>query len=207
MSHRLGIEPCFSIEELPQKLESGFVIFDPAQEFERNNEQGLQFFAEWSFQICKQTEAAKYPRLFACDEIQLLMGNDYIFPEIQAISQTGRRMGLDMAIVSQQVNELHNVFRAQTTERVFFQHLDPYVLSVAEKWGFDAEEISRLALGEFVYGNDRGEFRRGSLFNVKQRLPENSKAVVDSSAQPDDSNSGKASETARGVVGSTAPGG
>jgi len=164
MAQRLRFAPVLDFEALPSELERGFVIFDPAREFEADYTLGLQAFSRWSFEICKTTNAARYPRLFACDEMQLLMGNDECLPEVQSVIQTGRRVGLDMAIVAQQLNELHNIARSQTTERVTFQHEDPYVLSVMAKWGFDPEAVAALPVGEFLYRNDRGEERRDKLF-------------------------------------------
>lgn len=170
MSQRLNMPAVDSWEQLPEALKTGFVIYDPSRDFENNMETGLCAFSKWAFEICKQApEAAKYPRLFACDELQLLMGVNNIFPEVQAIVQTGRRMGLDMAIVSQQLNEMHNIFRSQTTERITFQHEDAYVLGVIDKWGFDPQLVKLLNTGEYLWRNDRGENGRGRLFGVDKQ--------------------------------------
>lgn len=69
-----------------------------------------------------------------------------------------------MAIVSQQLNELHNRTRSQSTERVCFQHVDPRVLDVLADWGFEPGEVESLAVGEFLYSNDRGERQRQNMF-------------------------------------------
>lgn len=164
ISERVKIAPVFKLEELPSKLDMTWVIYDPSLEFEGDYETGFSAFADWSFKICKATDAPPFPRLFSCDEVQLLQTNKDIAPELQTILQTGRRWALDCAFVSQQINELHNVFRAQSTEVVTFQHIDPYVLDVIGKWGFDPEQVSTLATGEYLYHNDRGMFEQGKLF-------------------------------------------
>jgi hypothetical protein len=165
MSERLSIVPTFEIAALPQAIANGgFVVFDPCKEFEGDYASGLAFFTDWAFQICKAENAPPAPRLLACDEIQLLLGNMENPIEIQTALQTGRRWGLDMAIVSQQLNELHNVFRNQSTERVTFQHEDTRVLDVMEDWGFDPEAVKVLPVGHYLYRNDRGEAAQGKLF-------------------------------------------
>lgn len=174
MSLRLNRPSVIRSEDFPAELRNGILIYDPNIEFEGNLETGLNFFAKWCFETCKCEDAPPYPRLFCCDEIQLLLDNDNMPPEIQTILQTGRRWGLDMAIVSQQINELHNRFRSQSTERVTFQHEDTYVLSVMNKWGFDPEQVKVLDVGQYLYNNDRGETGSGKLFGVDkgQQKPE-----------------------------------
>ena len=177
MSERLNLQPTVKIDQLPQALKTGFVCFDPSIEYEGDYETGLLFFADWSFQVCKSHDTdPPYPRLFACDEIQLLTEPGKVEPEIQRILQTGRRCGLDMAIVSQQLNELHNKLRSQSTEQVCFQHNDPRVLQVLGDWGFSENEISSLTVGEYYYQNDRGERTRQTMFspkNIVDNSPEN----------------------------------
>lgn len=183
MSERLNISPCFSIEQLPEALKTGFVCYDPSQDFEDDYENGLDFFAKWSFEICKASdEYPLYPRLFCCDEIQLLLPNQ-ISPEIQAILQTGRRRGMDMAVVSQQLNELHNRLRSQSTERVTFQHEDLRVLDVMESWGFNPSEVSSLNVGEYLYRNDRGAYSRKQLFSAPLQPRQEPQSGVDKKEQ------------------------
>lgn len=170
LANRFGIEPAYSIDDLQRKLDTGFIVFDPARDFEGDYEAGLLFFARWTFEVCKsRDDYPPYPRLFSCDELQLLQENR-IDHEIQTILQTGRRVGLDMAIVSQQLNELHNKLRAQSTERVTFQHEDPRVLDVMESWGFNPDEVATLSTGQYLYRNDRGEFKTGALFGPSKAV-------------------------------------
>lgn len=183
MAERLNLQPTFKISQLPQSLKSGFVCFDPSIEYEGEYEQGLLFFADWTYQVCKSHDTdPPYPRLFACDEMQLLTQPGTTEPEIQRILQTGRRCGLDMAIVAQQLNELHNKLRSQSTERVCFQHEDPRVLQVLGDWGFTDDEVHSLAVGEYLYLNDRGEKQRQTMFKkAVDSQPSNEDIESDSS--------------------------
>lgn len=167
MSQRLSLPALESLEQVPEALKGGFVIYDPAMEFEDDNETGLFCFSKLAFELCKNSdEYPRYPRLFACDEMQLLMGNREIAPEIKAIMQTGRRAGLDLVCVSQQLNEMHNVLRTQTTERVTFQHEDNRVLDIMQDYGFDPGAVQMLGTGEYLWRNDRGEQGQGALFRA-----------------------------------------
>lgn len=173
MSERLNVQPCFKFDELQNHLENGFVCFDPCIEFENDYETGLLAFAKWSFEICKaRDDWPRYPRLFACDEIQLLTDTGSTSPELKSCLQTGRRVGLDLAIVAQQLNELNNKLRSQSTERVCFQHVDPRVLDVLQDWGFDPREVEKLQVGEFLYLNDRGERQRQAMFKRSSVTPQ-----------------------------------
>lgn len=170
LSFRLKVPSITKTSEFPEVLKtSGFICFDPSLEFEGDYETGLDFFAKWAFEVSKkctseQQELCPPPRLFGCDELQLITSNSGLSGELQTVLQTGRRWGLDFAVVSQQLNELDNVFRNQMTERVTFQHEDPYVLSVMRDWGFDPDEVSRLAPGSYLWRDDKGGFRRGRIF-------------------------------------------
>lgn len=165
MATRLNVEPCYKIDDLPEALKTGFVCFDPQQDFEGDNETGLLFFTKWSFEICRANDASPgYPRLLACDEIQLLLDTAERPIEIRTVMQTGRRAGLDIAFVAQQLNELHNKIRSQSTERITFQHEDKTVLDVMWNFGFDPDIVRQLNVGEFLYRNDRGEQCQGNLF-------------------------------------------
>jgi hypothetical protein len=175
MAQRLNLQPTFKIEQLPEAIKTGFVCFDPSIEYEGDYEQGLLFFADWTFNVCKSHDTdPAYPRLFACDEIQQVTSTGATDPELLKILQTGRRAGLDMAVVAQQLNELNNKLRSQTTEQVCFQHKDPRVLDVLNDWGFSDEEISGLTVGEYYYQNDRGERRREAMFSPKNIVDKSS---------------------------------
>lgn len=177
MSQRLKIVPTFRINQLPEALKTGFVCFDPAQEYEGDYETGLDFFSKWAFETCKLADDNKvycpYPRLICVDELQLLTGS-VISHEIKTVMQTGRRAGLDSLFVSQQINEIPNNIRNQTTERVTFQHEDAYVLQVMNEWGFDPQIVEHMQTGEYLWRNDRGEHRHEHLFRGKTlSCPEN----------------------------------
>lgn len=167
MAERLNVQPCFSLEQLPEALKSGFVAYDPCEDFDDDMENGLLAFAHWCFEVCKADDKfPEYPRLFCCDEVQLLIDTPNYCPrEIKRIYQTGRRCGLDSAFVAQQLNELNNKIRSQSTERVTFQHEDPLVLELMAKWGFKPQDVASLAVGEFLYRNDKGESGRQAMFN------------------------------------------
>lgn len=173
MSERLQIEPCWNMADIPKHIEKGFICYDPHNDFKGRAEEGLLCFSETVFRICESDDNyPQYPRLFACDEIQLLLETSSLPIEIKQIMQTGRRAGLDCAFCAQQFNEVHNKIRSQCTERITFQHEDPYVLECIAKWGFDPEQVKAQSVGEYLYSNDRGDKSSGSLFGSSSPRPE-----------------------------------
>ena len=88
------------------------------------------------------------PTLFACDEIQTF-GLKTFTNEFRDLMQVGRRYGIDVAVIAQQINELDNRFRNQFTHIYTFRHVDPYVLEQMRKWGFDPEKVKSLGVGQY----------------------------------------------------------
>lgn len=171
-SQRLRVAPCLSIEQLELKAKEGIVCFDPSQEFEGQAYEGLQFFADWSFQVSKladmrsHPDLARYPRMLVVDEMQLLTGTAGIPHEVQTVTETGRRWGLDFLLISQQINQLHNTLRNQATEVVTFRHEDRYILDVMEELGFDRQQVSTLTNpgGFLCRDRRRSKTTQGNLF-------------------------------------------
>lgn len=172
MSQRIGLPPVDRSEHLADALKTGFVCYDPGEEWPGEPETGFDFFCAWVFETRQAIVNDEVRRglapsscLFACDELQQLVGNNMPW-EFKCIIQTGRRWGIDSAIVSQQLNEIPNTLRNQCTEVVTFQHSDPYVLGVMDTWGFDPDQVNGLAIGEYLWRDDRGGLLVKKLFDT-----------------------------------------
>lgn len=166
MSQRLNVESVFRTEDLAEAFQTGFVCYDPSMEWEGDEETGFQFFCSWAFDTTKLSveSGEPGPRLFACDELQSMTGT--MLPwELKRVIQTGRRWGLDAALVSQQLNEIPNTLRNQCSEVVTFQHSDPYVLDIMTDWGFDPMLVAGLDTGEFLWRDDKGNTAQKKLFD------------------------------------------
>jgi hypothetical protein len=81
------------------------------------------------------------------------------------VLETGRRYGLDAAMISQQPNLIHNRARNQLTEVVTFAQTDANALQYLEQAGFDAETVRKLPLGAWLARNlNSGAQDRGAVF-------------------------------------------
>jgi hypothetical protein len=81
------------------------------------------------------------------------------------VLETGRRYGLDAAMISQQPNLIHNRIRNQLTEVVTFQQMDPTAVDWLETVGFDPEAVRALRPGQFLVRNlNSGAQTNGKVF-------------------------------------------
>lgn len=149
-----------SLDGIQQQLPSGWVVFDPADEFEGELQEGFDWFCDFVFELCKDLPGTK---LLATDELQLLTDSNQVSKPLRRVMETGRRRGLDVAFVSHQVNLMHNRTRNQFTEVVSFNQQDPVATKWLEHFQFNAEELQQLQEGEFVLRNKQGAERRGRL--------------------------------------------
>lgn len=155
---------CTNEDELCAELErSGFVVFDPSMMFEGDLFAAWDFFCAWCFMVCKQfVELGDETKsLLFCDELQKFSSTSDLGFDLGCVIETGRRYGLDFFCITQQINLLNNRLRNQVTELVSFRTVDPYVLELLEKRGFNPQELVNLQVGQYVLRNFRtGEMKR-----------------------------------------------
>jgi len=162
---RLGFAAARDEEGLLEQLEQGWVVFDPSEMFPGQNDEALEFFCRWCFDVKKaiNLEDKENGRpfstaLFFCDELQNLVDAHNVPYGLRLIMETGRRQGIDTLLVTQQPNSIHNRTRNQLTEIVAFSQVDKNAVDFLEHLGFDPDVIRTL---------DAGQFR---LLNVRSRI-------------------------------------
>lgn len=162
LSHRLGVPPAVNVDQLGQAAASGWCIYDPAAMFPGRLEEAFNFFCEFAFTVATRIPGRK---IFACDELQKLVGTAKVSTELAMVLETGRRYGLDAAMISQQPNLIHNRIRNQVTEVVTFQQMDPNAVEYLEAVGFEPEQIRALRPGSFLARNlNSGAQSSGKVF-------------------------------------------
>lgn len=160
-SFRLGVPPeavARDTDELLKALDGRWIIFDPSRLYPGDTAAAFEFFGEWVFQVCEHLSGTK---LFFSDEIQTFVDNHDAPWALRALLETGRRRGIDTALVTQQPNVIHNTTRNQLTEIVAFSQVDANAVKFLEDVGFDGDELRSLAPGQFV--------ARGLRTRVEQR--------------------------------------
>ena len=150
LAFKLRAKPARSSEELAEAVDTGWCIFDPAVLFPGRTQEGFDFFCDFCFQAATRRPGRK---IFACDELQKLVVTTGISLELSTILETGRRYGLDAAMISQQPNLLHNRIRNQLTEVVTFSQIDPCAVDWLQSAGFNPDAVRVLRPGEFIARN------------------------------------------------------
>jgi hypothetical protein len=107
------------------------------------------------------------PTLLAVDELHRLQntGATGLPDEYIDVLEFGRRDRLDLVIVSQAPNLLHNRVKNQLTELVAFRLVDKRAAEWLTPFGLDYETQLTLERGQFRYCNiETGENRMGRVF-------------------------------------------
>lgn len=133
---------CNSVEGLTQAVSRGLpVCYCPAAMFPGQRPQGFAFFCRWVWAV---SEHLRGPKLLAVDEVWRYVPAGRPVPEsFQIILDEGRKMEIDLLMIAQRPNRVHDAIRAQLTELCTFHHSDVLPL----KWlkdEFDVEQVRRL---------------------------------------------------------------
>jgi hypothetical protein len=136
--------------ELAAAVPTGWCVYDPARMFPGRIPEAFGFFCAFAFEASRRIRGRK---LFACDELQALIGTAAMPPELALVLETGRREELDAAMISQQPNLVHNRVRNQVTEVAAFAQTDQNAVGWLEAAGFQAHQVRALRPGECIVRN------------------------------------------------------
>ncbi len=112
--------------------------------------EAFDFFCRWAFESSGRLPGRK---LFACDELQVLVNTAALPAALALVLETGRRVGLDVALIAQQPNLVHNRIRNQMTAVVTFQQVDPRAVDWCAEVGFDPAAVRALRPGHYLARN------------------------------------------------------
>ena len=150
---RFGVPACKTAEDLCAAVAAGgWVIYDPCEMYPGDTEQAFLFFCDFAFEISKTVKGKK---LFACDELQMLVTPSNAPIELRAILQTGRRYQLDFYAITNALNAIHNSIRNQITEIYSFQQTDKNAIAYLQENGFDENKIRNLQGFDYLWRNLR----------------------------------------------------
>lgn len=126
----------------------GWVVFDPAEDFESDFGKGLEFFCDYILTLSKELKGRK---LFYVDELDILTSNKVYPASLVAVMQTGRRYQIDCFFISGQPNNLHNRVQNQFTAVYTFTHANPTALKFLVDNGIPEETIRGLGEHGWYY--------------------------------------------------------
>lgn len=177
--NRMGIEPCYEIEEAGKKLAAGekHISYHYSDEYPGDVETAFQMFCEWSYEVCKAMEQSGDGKagnsLFVCDEVNRFTTPSELGFGFKQLVEDGRLQGLDLVATSHAANQISNRLRLQLSEIVALKTSDERPLAFLEDSGFDPEEVSRLNRGAYIVKNmDTEVFTRGKLFTCTDNVDE-----------------------------------
>ncbi|MGZ4960971.1 MAG: hypothetical protein ACXWC8_00320 [Limisphaerales bacterium] len=155
----LGIPVCRTPQEIERSIATGWTLFEPSEMFPGESEQGLDFFADYVFQVCGKLPGQKS---FTLDESGSFQESHFVPKPLKIILQKGRRHGITGLFLSHQPNELHNKIRVQLTEVICFQMKDDGgTLDFLKSFGFNVEELENLPEFRWIGRNKRGQQFKG----------------------------------------------
>jgi len=159
-----AFKPATTPEELERQVETGWIVYDPVPMYNEDFETAFAFFCDWFYQLSNHLPGTK---LFACDELQELVGVNSCPIHFRRLLRLGRRRGIDAIMIAQEPNGIHNVVRNQLTEVVAFQQLTENAIEFLAALGFDPEELRSLDTGDFVdFMTRRKKWTRGNVFKM-----------------------------------------
>ncbi len=138
---RFGYDPVNSAGLDAAVAKGGWIVFDPADDFEDDFSKGLDFYSDYILAISKEVRGRK---LFYVDELDLLTTSTTYPRSLVAVMQTGRRYQIDCVFISAQPNNLHNRVRTQFTEVHTFLHTDAAALKFLVENGIEEQRIRDL---------------------------------------------------------------
>jgi len=150
LAQRLGQFSHTDAGALARATASAWCIFDPSAMFPGNNAAGFDYFAKFAFHASSVIPGRK---LWVCDEVQKFCPPSRPLPHGAAlIFDTGRRWGLDVAVISQAPQRAHGDARNQFTELVCFNLIDPKAREWALDFGLSTDPIN-LRPGQYIARN------------------------------------------------------
>lgn len=142
-----------------------FVCFDPVDLYPGELAAGFDFFCEFVVGVGGATPGRK---IFVCDEVHMVTSTfaDGLPWTFAHMLETGRKIEIDLVLVSQQPNLCHNRIRQQATEVVAFLCGDKSATEyLVNDCGFDPDEVLALREGEYICRDRRrGLQARGKLW-------------------------------------------
>lgn len=127
------------------------LAWDSHAMFPGERERGFSFFCSWvmafvSLRGEKDRPLVNGPKLVAVDELQnfTMPGKGGVPQSFRVMLDAGRREEVDLLLVSQALNEVHQAVRRQLTDIYSFQHRDPLALEWLAARGLDPAQVVAL---------------------------------------------------------------
>lgn len=160
-SYRTRTRPARTLADLERDGARGWCVFEPSALYPGQTPEAFAFFCDFAFEVARALPGRK---LFACDELQTLVGVNSTTQEFQSVIETGRIYGLDFAGITIAPNLIHNRIRGQATEVVAFRTVESNALAWLEDRGFNPAAVAALPRGAYLCRTNEGAETAGRVF-------------------------------------------
>jgi hypothetical protein len=149
LSERLNIAPCRDKVSIVRAVADNapWILYDCADDYPGDTAAAFDFFCDFAFSV-SQAEPGR--KVLVSDEVQGLISTDTLSFPFACVLETGRRAGLDCALISQAANLTNNRIRNNLTELVAFRSVDANALKFVQLCGLDADVVAALPAGSFL---------------------------------------------------------
>jgi len=168
---RLGLTPCYTLNQCEAALASRLVVFSPRRMFlpqpgDRDLaapvKRGFRWFCSWIFEVCQRAPGEK---IVSLPEIWKYCTDESIPVEFAMLMQQGRELGCHIVCDTSRPELVNGSVIGATTELVCFKMIEPDALNTLRKLRADVALVENQNLGEFIaYNRLTGGVLRGKLF-------------------------------------------
>lgn len=141
---------------------SRVVCFNPAVMFQERQKDALRWFCHWAFEVSRRGPGKK---ILFVDELWRFVDAHSLPAELEKVARMGRAEGLELLTATQHPRDYHRDLRAEVTEWVCFNTIEPGELDAVRPYFRDVDRVAGLKRGEFLaYNRESGAELAGRVF-------------------------------------------
>lgn len=167
VSFKLKCLPAMTPEQMHAQTAQGCCLYDPARMFPGRLLEAFDFFCDYVFTLSQRLPGVK---LLSFDEGQKLNDPNSVSQFLSCCLDTGRRCGLDLFLISQAPNLMHNRVRNQLTKVITFRQADLRAVQFLSDVGFSPDLVRALPPGRWLSRDlNTGQESGGEVFKAGQK--------------------------------------
>lgn len=159
---RLGAPARGTAAQCEAAIATRLVVFNPFVMFGHDLKAAFRWFCHWAFEVSRRGGGKK---ILFVDELWKFVDARNLPAELEQVARMGRAENLELLTATQHPKDYHRDIRAEVTEWVCFQTLDPDELDAVRPYFRAVDKVAALPKGEFIaYNVESGKELRGRLF-------------------------------------------
>ena len=148
---KLARKPVKSVAALAKALlAGGYVLFDPTEMFGTKKAEGFEWLCKFIYAVAGDLKGRK---VIVADELQMLTDTENEPTALIECMDDARSLKVDVMLIAQGGNTIHNRLKNQFTEIFAFRQADDNGIKFLKGLGFDESTIKNLRPGEWLWKN------------------------------------------------------